>query len=338
MLIYPFYKKKPLPFTWLHCFSGSIVKLQDRLICTAFLDRNMCLITGASESYKDSGPTSANIEKAIQNKILTRTSLSPTVTNPESSLPSNEELSQLAIFVCESEIKVIALPSYQQIYHLKPDIPLVIAKISHVRGYPVLFCLNGASNVVVFSLPSLRILCQQQLFRGSVDVDDPICKKTAFSEHGLGMYMASPSEVQKFTVCSELASQVSDCAGELFIPTDMPEAPKTSFLRGVSTLFGSQKDSIDLDLLFSEKPSSVAVAGMKSVARSLPVNNLDAIHSHNISAGQAAAAALHNLNERGERLNAVVDATENLRNNAMNLSSRTSQLVQKYEKKKWYQL
>jgi hypothetical protein len=153
--------------------SGSIVKLQDRLICTAFLDRNMCLITGASESYKDSGPTSANIEKAIQNKILTRTSLSPTVTNPESSLPSNEELSQLAIFVCESEIKVIALPSYQQIYHLKPDIPLVIAKISHVRGYPVLFCLNGASNVVVFSLPSLRILCQQQLFRGSVDVDDP---------------------------------------------------------------------------------------------------------------------------------------------------------------------
>lgn len=77
---------------------------------------------------------------------------------------------------------------------------------------------------------------------------------------------------------------------------------------------------------------------MKSVARSLPVNNLDPIHSRNLTAGQAAAQAIQNLNERGERLNAVVDATENLRNNAMNFSSRTSQLVQKYEKKKWYQL
>lgn len=77
---------------------------------------------------------------------------------------------------------------------------------------------------------------------------------------------------------------------------------------------------------------------MKSVARTLPVNNLDPIHSRNITAGQAAAAAIQNLNERGERLNAVVDTTENLRNNALNLQSRTSKLVEKYEKKKWYQL
>jgi hypothetical protein len=76
------------------------------------------------------------------------------------------------------------------------------------------------------------------------------------------MYMCTGSEVEKFSVCSELARQVAECSGELFLPVDMPEPPKTSFLKGVSTLFsgaagglgGQQRDSIDLDTLckFSE--------------------------------------------------------------------------------------
>lgn len=56
-------------------------------------------------------------------------------------------------------------------------------------------------------------------------------------------------QIQKFTVSSELASQVEESAGELFIPVDMPEPPKSSFLKGVSTLFTSQKESFDLDTL-----------------------------------------------------------------------------------------
>jgi hypothetical protein len=69
------------------------------------------------------------------------------------------------------------------------------------------------------------------------------------------MFMCTPSEVEKLTVCSELARQVAECSGELFLPMDMPEPPKTSFLKGVSTLFsgggpgGQQRDSIDLDTL-----------------------------------------------------------------------------------------
>lgn len=137
----------------------------------------MCLIAGASEPYKDptkdSAPTSANIEKALQNKVLTRTSLSPTISNSEAGLPPIEELSQLGIYVSEYDIKVIALPSYQQVYHHKPDIPLVKARTTHVRGFPVLICLSAAGHVIVYSLPSLRVLYQQPLFRGSVDVDDP---------------------------------------------------------------------------------------------------------------------------------------------------------------------
>uniref|UniRef100_A0A7E4VTC4 V-SNARE coiled-coil homology domain-containing protein n=1 Tax=Panagrellus redivivus TaxID=6233 RepID=A0A7E4VTC4_PANRE len=321
---------------------GSIVRLPSRIIATFFLDRNFCLVTGAFEAYrdstKDSAPTSANLEKAIQNRVLTQTSQSPNVYDADEGLPPPELLSQLAVFVSEHEIKVVALPAFQQVFSHRPDIPLVLAKSSHVRGYPVLLCLNGAGNLAVFSLPTLKPLLNQSLFKGSVDIDDPICGRTDFSEHGLGMYMASPSEIQKFTACTELAAQVADCAGELFVPVDMPEPPKTSFLKGVSTLFAGQKDSVDLDTIFSEKPSSIAVTTIKSVARAIPVNNMEAVTSRGLTAGQAAAQAIQNLNERGDKLNAVVDATENLRNNAMNLQSRSSALVQKYEKKKWYQL
>lgn len=56
--------------------------------------------------------------------------------------------------------------------------------------------------------------------------------------------------MQKLTVCSETAANVDECAGELFVPCDMPEAPKTSFFRGVSNIFsGTSKEAVDLDAL-----------------------------------------------------------------------------------------
>jgi hypothetical protein len=57
-----------------------------------------------------------------------------------------------------------------------------------------------------------------------------------------------------------------------------------------------------------------------------------------ISAGQAAQMAIQNLNERSEKLSATVDATEQLRNNAANLQSRSSKLVEKYAAKSWWKL
>lgn len=56
--------------------------------------------------------------------------------------------------------------------------------------------------------------------------------------------------MQKLTVSSEIKAQVEDCTGELFVPCEMPEPPKNSFLRGVSTLFSSgSKETVDLDAI-----------------------------------------------------------------------------------------
>ncbi|VDM45968.1 unnamed protein product [Toxocara canis] len=201
--------------------------------------------------------------------------------------------------------------------------------------------LNGAGQIVVLSLPTLRSLICSPLFRQSVELDDPMCQKTSFSEHGLGVYAVTPSEVQKFTICSELAGQVQECMGELFVPVDMPEPPKSSFLRGVSTLFAGQKESIDLDAIFADKNSNTASgSGMRSIAKTIPgpSASLEQATTRGISAGQAANLALQALHERGEKLGATVDATERLKDNAMTLSQRTGKLVEKYEKKKWLRL
>ncbi|RCN24280.1 hypothetical protein ANCCAN_30028 [Ancylostoma caninum] len=94
-------------------------------------------------------------------------------------------------------------------------------------------CLAADGKIVVLSLPSLRILHQAPFLPHSVEIEDAICQKMSFSEHGLGIYMASPSEVEKYTICSELAEQAADSLGELFVACDLPEPPRnnSSFLK-----------------------------------------------------------------------------------------------------------
>lgn len=76
--------------------------------------------------------------------------------------------------MAENEIKVIALPSFCQLFSYKAEeAPFVKALPSHIRGYPVLMALNAAGAVLVFSLPSLRPLLSSQLLTRSIDLDDP---------------------------------------------------------------------------------------------------------------------------------------------------------------------
>ncbi|CAI4230060.1 unnamed protein product [Auanema sp. JU1783] len=326
--------------------SGTIVRMKGQILLHAFMDEKFCIVSPASESYKESSresKDSGSPEKSVTNKIVTKPSLSPAYS---SSLDCSDEVNQFLIVVAENEIKVIALPSFSQAFHYKTEeIPLVKAVPTHVRGHPVLMCLTAAGYIQVISLPSLRLLHSAQLLPRSVDVDDPICHQTAFSEHGLGIFMTSPSEMEKYTICTELAEQTADSMGELYVTCEMPEAPKSSsFLKGVSSIFGNsprQADATDLECILSgDKDKSVigGSAGMRSIARTIPgpAANMDRAHASGISAGQAAQMALQNLNERSDKLNAVVDSTENLKNSAMNMASRSTKLVEKFEKKKWY--
>ncbi|CAJ0578246.1 unnamed protein product, partial [Mesorhabditis spiculigera] len=327
--------------------SGTVIRCRGQVLHSSFMDGAFCLLAPAVEPFRDASRDSPDHQ--VSNRVRTKTTVSPTVSNSVDSDggtngQQSTDISQVAIVVAEWEIRVLALPSFSLIFHHKCDeIPLVKASSSHVNGQPVLLCLSASGQLLCFSLPSLRPLLSHQLIPHSIDYDDPIVQKAAFSEHGLGVYMVSPSELEKYTVCAELGDQVEEALGELFVPVDMPEAPKqTGLLKGgLSALFSanSRQETVDLDTLFSDKdkPPSAATS-MRSVAKMIPGPqiSMDRAHQGGVSAGLAAQMALQNLNERGERLNQVADATENLKNSAQSLSSRTGKLVEKYEKKKWY--
>lgn len=114
---------------------------------------------------------------------------------------------------------------------------------------------------------------------------------------------------------------MQESAGELFLPIEMPEPPRSSFLKGMSTLFASQKDSFDLDTirnffvflcfllsfyvlcLYVWKLKKISVVdknynsapgcNMRSVAKTIPgPSNMDQAVARGVSAGQAANMAL----------------------------------------------
>uniref|UniRef100_A0A1I8EI81 LLGL domain-containing protein n=1 Tax=Wuchereria bancrofti TaxID=6293 RepID=A0A1I8EI81_WUCBA len=295
--------------------SGSIVQTRGRMLYTALMDRNFCLLEGAAESYHEKviakpkeGDRNHSEENDFPNKVLTKLSLSPTCSNATEHSREDDFL-QFAVLVSEDEVHTVALPNFNSLFLYRPEFPFVKARATHVHGYPVLMLLNGAGQIVILSLPSLRLLLCSNLFRHSVDYDDPICFKTSFAEHGLGMYAITPSEIQKFTVCSELASQVQESAGELFVPVDMPEPPK----------------------ILDKNSNSVPGSSMRSIAKTIPgPSSMEQATARGASAGHAANMALQALHERAEKLNVTVDATERLKENAMTLSQRTGKLVENY--------
>ncbi|VDM96940.1 unnamed protein product [Thelazia callipaeda] len=296
--------------------NGVTFQGRGRMLYTTFMDENFCLLDAAAENYRDKecDQKQSQDKKIFANRVLTKISLSPTCSN--SVEHSREEFLQFVVFIHEDEVHTVALPNFSSLFSHYSEIPFVKARATHVHGYPVLMLLDGAGHIVVLSLPSLRLLHCSSLFRHSVDYDDPMCLKTSFTEHGLGMYTITPSEVQKFTICSELASQVQDSVGDLFVPVDMPELPK-----------------------ITDKNSNATTGNtMRSVGKTIPgpSSSMEQVTTRGISAGQAANMALQALHERGEKLNMTVEATERLKDNAMTFSQRTSKLVEKYEKKKWY--
>jgi syntaxin-binding protein 5 len=67
-----------------------------------------------------------------------------------------------------------------------------------------------------------------------------------FANRGHGLYMCSPTEIQKFTIASDVKEQISEMLCELYSPSIvMPEAPKQNF---IVKFFASNSD-VDSDQL-----------------------------------------------------------------------------------------
>lgn len=98
-----------------------------------------------------------------------------------------------------------------------------------------------------------------------------IARTFCFSNRGHGLYLSSPTEMQKFSVSSEFwwvscatkkrliawlsllpvhSHSLNEMVGELFLTREMPEPPKESFFRG---LFGGGSRPLDREELCKSK-------------------------------------------------------------------------------------
>ncbi|XP_030568945.1 syntaxin-binding protein 5-like [Drosophila novamexicana] len=214
---------------------------------------------------------------------------------------------------------------------------------------------NG--HLMVHSLPSLKLLldtdflplmelsfqtkCKQGIVDPMLSIwgqqiivhedTTQISKIFCFSHKGHGLYMASPTEIQKFTISSEFCQFILEMMGELYTVHEMPEQPKEGFFKG---LFGGGAKQLDREELFGEQSGKAN----RSVARHIPGTNMDQMGQRASTAASEISRAHQLAMERGEKLNMLEERAERMSNTAQDFSGTAHQLMLKYKDKKWYQL
>uniref|UniRef100_A0A5K3FRG5 V-SNARE coiled-coil homology domain-containing protein n=2 Tax=Mesocestoides corti TaxID=53468 RepID=A0A5K3FRG5_MESCO len=188
-------------------------------------------------------------------------------------------------------------------------------------------CLLSNGHVIIFSLPTLRILSDV----GAVSKHFHQCLFT-FGNLGQAIYMSSPSELTKITMAADLSNNLSEMHGELFLPCNMPEPPKKNFFTNLFT--GSGLSPADRDVLFGEQQSGKSTSGTAAL---LPSARMDRLGAQTGGATSEIARARNAAIERGEKLGQLDTQTQEMMDQSKNLSKTAALLAAKYEKQdKWW--
>ncbi|XP_052754855.1 syntaxin-binding protein 5 isoform X3 [Galleria mellonella] len=341
---------------------GPIFRLKGSILTMSFLDCNGALIPYSYESWRDDSKDARRERTPTkQGSSGSGSRMSPT---PAAEAPPAADR-QFVVVASEKQARVVALPSQNCVYRQQiVDTDFVVkAEIVSLKDSVCLVNYLSTGHLVAYSLPSLRPLVDvdflplselsfqtQSKQRGIVDPmlsiwgqqlivnedTDQIAKTFCFSNRGHGLYLASPTEIQKFTIDAEFCQQLNEMLGELFLPRDMPEPPKESFFRG---LFGGGARPLDREELFGEgsgKPNRAVAKHIPGGASSAA--NLEQLGARAGSAAAEVSRAHQFVLERGDKLSQLEDRTERMHSQAAEFSSSAHQLMLKYKDKKWYQL
>ncbi|XP_028043303.1 syntaxin-binding protein 5 isoform X3 [Bombyx mandarina] len=312
---------------------GPIFRLRGSILTMSFLDCNGALIPYSYESWKDDSKDVRERRERTPTKQSSSSSgsrMSPTPGPTECSSTVGDR--QFVVIASEKQARVVALPSQNCVYRqqiVETDF-IVKAEIVSLKDSVCLVNYLSTGHLAAYSLPSLRPL---------IDVDFlpltelRIAKTFCFSNRGHGLYLASPSEIQKFTIDAEFCQQLNEMLGEVFLARDMPEPPKESFFRG---LFGGGARPLDREELFGESSGKAS----RTVAKHIPgpASGLDQLGVRASTAASEVSRAHQMVVERGDKLSQLEDRTERMHSQAAEFSSSAHQLMLKYKDKKWYQL
>ncbi|XP_046669375.1 syntaxin-binding protein 5 isoform X2 [Homalodisca vitripennis] len=329
---------------------GTIFRLKGCILTMSFLDCNGALIPYSYESWKDEGKQRTPTKSSTNNSRM-----SPPLGASEVTCDR-----QFVALVSEKQARVVALPSQNCVYRQQlADTDFVVkAEIISLKDSVCLVCYISSGHVTAYSLPSLRPLIDvdflplpdlsfQTRKQGIVDPmlsiwgqqmfvnedTDQIARTFCFSNRGHGLFLSSPSEVQKFTVSAEFCSSLVEMVGELFLPHDMPEPPKQSFFQG---LFGGGTRNLDREELFGESSGRAS----RSVAKHIPGPSaqIQELGQRASTASNEVSRAHQMMVERGVKLGQLEDRTERMMTEAESFQNTAHNLMLKYKDKKWYQL
>jgi hypothetical protein len=240
--------------------SGSVFRLCGRLLHISFLDHKGAIIPPPSEKWDTKKPkTSRATDGFLPSQDLNSSTGLPGSSVMSSASPSTISVSnniQYAVFCSSKQARVVGLPSQvciskQTIYDsLGASASNVLrASVVKIAGSPCLTCYLSGGRIHVYSLPGLRELYMTNLDAVIDTYRSLVATTFTFTNRGHGLYMCSPTEIQKFTIASDVKEQIGDMLCEVYSPSvAMPEAPKQNFF---AKLFASNA-IVDSDQLFGE--------------------------------------------------------------------------------------
>ncbi|XP_077870130.1 syntaxin-binding protein 5-like [Saccoglossus kowalevskii] len=308
--------------------SGTVLRLKGAILCMSFLDFTGNVLPLQSEPWREMNPKETPKEKTKRD-IPARPKMSPS--------SSTEIVDRQFVVICsEKQAKVISLPSQtcayrvkvtETSYALKSDVISMPTKSSG-REACCLACYIANGHIMAFAVPSLRPMLDSEYLPLT---DYRIARTFCFTNHGQALYLCSPTEMQRVTLCTETSENLQEMLGDLFLPVDTPEAPSKGFFKG---LFGGGGGALDREELFGESSGKAS----KSVAKHIPgTGGMEGVKAASGGVAAELQKARLALNERGEKLGELEDRTAQMMANADNFSQAAHQIMQKYKDKKWYQ-
>lgn len=312
--------------------SGSMFRLKGPILSISFLDSSGVLMLPLSEQWKDR-PDSRDREEASARRLRSVPSRGARISPTTSQSVEAPRDSQFVVMASEKQARVVALPSQTALFKatLTETSFVVCAEVLSIKSIDTacLVCYIANGNIVVYSLPSLKPLYETDFLPL---VDMRIARTFCFSKNGHGMFLCSPSELQKFTISSDFCANLQEMLGTIFLNKDMPEAPKQSFFKG---LFGGGPSVLDREELFGEASGKAS----KTIARHIPGNtgNTEALRAQAGTLAGDVMRARQGLTERGEALTQLEERTARMMSEAESFANTTHQLMNKYKDKKWYQ-
>ncbi|GIY70184.1 syntaxin-binding protein 5 [Caerostris darwini] len=303
--------------------SGTVYRLKGSILSISFLDSTGTIISSNFETWKSDPKNNDRERKKLSSNNHSKSKVSPT---------SDSHDSHLVLMCSEKQALIVTVPSQSciQKINLTETSFVVKAEVILLKDHEkiCLSCYIASGNITIYSLPSLKVICNEEFLPL---VDMRIARTFCFSKNGHGVYLCSPTELQKFSISADYCNALQDMLGTLFVNKEIPEAPKQSFFKG---LFSTAPSILDKEELFgssSGKPS-------KNVASHVHISsNTEQIKGQTGTLGGELAKVKQNLAERGEALSQLEDRTEKMMSEAESFQSAARQLATKFKDKKWYQ-